>query len=70
MLIDRYMREDVFAQVPELAAEIDPILKKLDALLDDDHVYRASSAVISAGAISTHWCMGDIAAQWKSSYAC
>jgi IS5 family transposase len=40
MLIDRYAREDVFAQVPELAAEIDPVLKKLDELLDDDELYR------------------------------
>jgi hypothetical protein len=27
MLIDRYAREEVFAQVPELAAEIDPVRK-------------------------------------------
>src|SRR5215469_7039117 len=40
MLIDCYEREDVFAQVPELAAEIDPVLKKLDGLLDDDELYR------------------------------
>jgi IS5 family transposase len=36
MLIDAYAREDVFAQVPKLAAEIDPELRKLDTLLDDD----------------------------------
>jgi IS5 family transposase len=40
MLVDRYAREDVFAQVPELAAEIDPILKQLDALLEDDDFYQ------------------------------
>ncbi len=40
MLIDRYAREDVFAQVPELAEEIDPVLKKLDGLLDDDELYQ------------------------------
>jgi hypothetical protein len=40
MLIDRYAREDVAAGVPELAAEIDPVLKKLDELLDDDELYR------------------------------
>jgi len=39
MLIDRYTREDVFAQVPELANEIDPVLSKLDGLLDDDAFY-------------------------------
>src|SRR5713226_2046509 len=30
MLVDCYAREDVFAQVPELAEEIDPVLKHLD----------------------------------------
>ncbi len=40
MLVDCYAREDVFAQVPELAEEIDPVLKKLDHLLDDDELYQ------------------------------
>jgi transposase, IS5 family len=40
MLVDSYAREDVFAQVPELAAEIDPVLKRLDSLLDDDELYQ------------------------------
>src|SRR2546421_8786108 len=40
MLIDHYEREDVFAQVPELAQETDPVLRKLDRLLDDDEVYQ------------------------------
>ena len=40
MLIDAYAREDVFAQVPKLAAEIDPELRKLDTLLDDDALYQ------------------------------
>jgi hypothetical protein len=40
MLIDCYEREDVFAPVPKLAAEIDPVLKKLDTLLDDDELYQ------------------------------
>ena len=40
MLIDSYTREDVFAQVPKLAAEIDPELRKLDSLLDDDTLYQ------------------------------
>jgi transposase, IS5 family len=40
MLVDCYTREDVFAQVPELAAEIDPVLKHLDTLLDDDELYQ------------------------------
>jgi transposase, IS5 family len=40
MLVDFYEREDVFAPVPKLAQEIDPILRKLDGLLDDDALYQ------------------------------
>ncbi|GHO62112.1 transposase [Ktedonobacter sp. SOSP1-52] len=39
MLIDRYQPEDVFARVPELAAQIDPVLQQLDGLLDDDEMF-------------------------------
>ena len=40
MLIDRYQAEDVFARVPQMAQRIDPILKELDQLLDDDTLYQ------------------------------
>ncbi len=40
MLVDFYAREDVFAPVPKLAQEIDPVLRKLDGLLDDDGLYQ------------------------------
>ena len=40
MLVDRYQAEDVFARVPQMAERIDPVLKELDQLLDDDAVYR------------------------------
>lgn len=40
MLVDFYEREDVFAPVPKLAQEIDPILRKLDGLPDDDALYQ------------------------------
>src|SRR5258708_31767091 len=40
MLVDCYAREDVFAQVPKLAHEIDPVLRKVDGLLDDDALYQ------------------------------
>lgn len=40
MLIDRYPPEDVFARVPELAQQTDPVLQQLDRLLEDDHLYR------------------------------
>jgi IS5 family transposase len=40
MLIDRYAPEDVFARVPELAEQIDPVLAQLDQLLEDDALYQ------------------------------
>jgi len=40
MLIDRYPSEDVFARVPELADQTDPVLVALDHLLDDDGLYQ------------------------------
>jgi transposase, IS5 family len=40
MLTDRYPPEDVFARVPELADQTDPVLVELDRLLDDDQLYR------------------------------
>jgi transposase, IS5 family len=40
MLIDRYIPEDVFARVPELATQIDPVLCALDVLLEDDQLYQ------------------------------
>ncbi len=36
MLIDHYPYDDVFARVPELANQTDPVLRQLDRLLDDD----------------------------------
>ena len=40
MLVDRYEAEDVFARVPEVAQQTDPVLKRLDQLLEDDQLYR------------------------------
>src|SRR5215813_6939895 len=40
MLIDRYAPEDVFARVPELANQTDPVLVQLDRLLNDDDRYQ------------------------------
>src|SRR6266699_101720 len=40
MLVDRYDPEDVFARVPRMAERIDPVLSKLDQLLDDDELYQ------------------------------
>ncbi|GHO63707.1 hypothetical protein KSC_025990 [Ktedonobacter sp. SOSP1-52] len=40
MLVDRYQPEDVFARVPEVAAQTAPVLKELDRLLEDDRLYQ------------------------------
>lgn len=40
MLLDRYLHDDIVARVPQMAARIDPILRRLDALLDDNAVYQ------------------------------
>ena len=40
ILVDSYQAEDVFARVPEMAAQTDPVLKELDRLLEDDQLYR------------------------------
>jgi hypothetical protein len=44
MLIDRYAPEDVFARVPELAGQTDPLLKQLDVLLKDDQLFQQVKA--------------------------
>lgn len=40
MLIAHYPVEEVFARVPEVAAQTDPVLQQLDRLLDDDALYQ------------------------------
>jgi IS5 family transposase len=40
MLRDRYETEDIFARVPRMAGRIDPVLKELDRLLEDDELYQ------------------------------
>jgi len=40
MLMDRYEPEDVFARVPQAASRLDPVLKRLDQLLEDDQLYQ------------------------------
>src|SRR5258708_21531461 len=40
MLVDCYAREDVVAQVPKVGDEIDPVLRKVDGVLDDDALYQ------------------------------
>src|SRR5260370_8244485 len=40
MLIDRYLPEDVFARVPDVAGHTDPVLAPLDRMLDDDQLYQ------------------------------
>src|SRR6266849_2834939 len=40
MLVDHYEAEDVFSRVPRMAERIDPVLNKLDRLLEDDELYQ------------------------------
>lgn len=40
MLIDRYPAEEVLARVPELENQTDPVLVKLDRLLEDDLLFQ------------------------------
>src|SRR5579864_4799762 len=40
MLRDRYEPEDIFARVPRMVERIDPVLKELDRLLEDDELYQ------------------------------
>jgi transposase, IS5 family len=40
MLRDRYEPEDIFARVPQMVQRIDPVLKHLDVLLEDDELYE------------------------------
>jgi Transposase domain (DUF772) len=44
MLVDRYPPEDIFARVPELADQTDPVLIQLDRLLEDDVLYQQAHA--------------------------
>src|SRR5712691_4038288 len=46
MLVDRYDPEDVFARVPEVAAQTAPVLKELDRLLEDDQLYQQVRATL------------------------
>jgi hypothetical protein len=56
MLADRYTPEDVFARVPEVAKQTDPMLKTLDQLLEDDQLYRQ---VRDPGAPQQAWPGGE-----------
>ncbi len=47
MLIDRHEHEDVFARVPELAGQTDPVLRRLDSLIEDDVLYGTVRADLS-----------------------
>src|SRR5579864_8467147 len=40
MLVDRYEAEEIFARVPQAASRLDPVLKALDRLLEDDQLYQ------------------------------
>jgi IS5 family transposase len=56
MLIDRYPCDDMCARVPQMAVRIDPILRRLDALLDDDTLSQAAQADIGQRHPRTRTC--------------
>jgi transposase, IS5 family len=47
MLRDRYDPVDIFARVPQLSQQIDPVLAQLDTLLDDDTLFQQVKADLS-----------------------
>src|SRR5215472_7650832 len=53
MLVDRYDPEDVFARVPEVAQQTDPVLQQLDHLLEDDQLYQQVRADLGKRSRST-----------------
>lgn len=44
MLVDRYPPVSLFALVPKLMADFEPVLRELDRLLDDDQIFRQIKA--------------------------
>jgi hypothetical protein len=44
MLRDRYAPVDLFALVPDLTLAFEPVLARLDTLLDDDTLFQAVKA--------------------------
>jgi transposase, IS5 family len=66
MLVDRYEPEDVFARVPEVVAQTDPVLKALDRLLGDDELYRQVRAGLGSASAS-RWCMGGTRPRFSAS---
>ena len=44
MLRDRVPVVDLFALVPALALQFEPVLARLDVLLDDDRIFQAVKA--------------------------
>jgi transposase, IS5 family len=56
MLVDSHAEEDVFARVPEVAAQTDPVLRHLDVLLDDDLLFSQVKADLARRHPRTLWC--------------
>jgi IS5 family transposase len=44
MLRDRYEPMNLFAQIPQLGMQMDPVLAQLDRLLDHDGIFQAVKA--------------------------
>ena len=47
MLRDRYDPMNLFAYIPTLSMQMDPVLTQMDTLLDDDVLFQAVKADLS-----------------------
>jgi IS5 family transposase len=53
MLVDRYPPAQLFALVPQLMADFEPVLRELDRLLDDDEIFTRTKADLARRAPHT-----------------
>jgi IS5 family transposase len=56
MLVESHAEEDVFARVPEVAAQTDLVLRHLDRLLDDELFFSQVKADLARRHPPTLWC--------------
>ena len=54
MLRDRYDPMNLFAAIPTLRMQMDPVLTQMDTLLDDDVLFQAVKAALYAEGYYQH----------------
>src|SRR4051812_20239724 len=55
MLRERYAAQDIFKLVPALSLTVDPVLSKLDKLLEDDQLFQLLKADLGKRYPQTAW---------------